>query len=251
MSTCISPQSLLWEACSVSSSSSSSSSSWVIKRWPDKSSRRRIDLEVHQRIKEHPHQHLVRIIDVHPQDGILMDYWSGGDLHKLMTLARRKYLPLRSILSCITDVVNGLEHLHSIKIVHCDVSPQNIFLRWKLKDGKETDMFASALGDFGHSYILNEHEESRSSVADQGMHFIAPEVSAGSVSTMASDVYSAGKILAEMMNLATGYQEMFAKESKTLTRKLSVLSSQMCASSPRARPTSTAVGKMLRSSSFD
>ena len=41
--------------------------------------------------------------------------------------------------------------------------------------------YVYALGDFGHSYIRDQHEESRSSVASSGnpgFTFVAPEVSA-------------------------------------------------------------------------
>jgi hypothetical protein len=124
----------------------------------------------------------------------------------------------------------------------------------------QTVCYSCALGDFGHSYILSQHEESRSGVAHQGAGFVAPghppaspchisspirasqidknrsqksrvlfgqhlarirdggfhfrsivrhacltrcacfaEVKDGRVSTMASDIYSAGKILEELL----------------------------------------------------
>ena len=46
---------------------------WVIKRWSDKGNRRRIDQEVHECIKAHPHPYLVRILDVSPSEGVLME----------------------------------------------------------------------------------------------------------------------------------------------------------------------------------
>jgi hypothetical protein len=38
----------------------------------------------------------------------------------------------------------------------------------------KTVCYSCALGDFGHSYILSQHEESRSGVAHQGAEFVAP-----------------------------------------------------------------------------
>ena len=38
----------------------------------------------------------------------------------------------------------------------------------------QTMCYSCALGDFGHSYILSQHEESRSGVAHQGAGFVAP-----------------------------------------------------------------------------
>lgn len=40
----------------------------------------------------------------------------------------------------------------------------------------QTVCYSCALGDFGHSYILSQHEESRSSVAHQGAGFVAPGI---------------------------------------------------------------------------
>ena len=40
----------------------------------------------------------------------------------------------------------------------------------------QTVCYTCALGDFGHSYILSQHEESRSGVAHQGAEFVAPGI---------------------------------------------------------------------------
>ena len=101
----------------------------------------------------------------------------------------------------------------------------------------QTECFTCALGDFGHSYILSQHEESRSGVAHQGSGFVAPEVKDGRVSTLASDVYSAGKILEELLNLSEGFKEAFEKEPKFMVRKLRGLAQIMCCASSSERPT--------------
>lgn len=227
---------------------------WVIKRWPDKTNRRKIDQEVHECIKAHPHPYLVRILDVSPSEGVLMDYWNEGDLHKHMTTARRKFMPVKEIARYMIQLLRGLAHLHKHKVVHCDVSPQNVFLRRdrereeQLKEearveGQDTCAraktvcYSCALGDFGHSYILSQHEESRSGVAHQGAEFVAPEVKDGRVSTMASDIFSAGKILEELLNLSESFGEAFEKEPKFMVRKLRGLANLMCSPSPSERPT--------------
>lgn len=101
----------------------------------------------------------------------------------------------------------------------------------------KTVCYSCALGDFGHSYILSQHEESRSGVAHQGAEFVAPEVKDGRVSTMASDIFSAGKILEELLNLSESFGEAFEKEPKFMVRKLRGLANLMCSPSPSERPT--------------
>ena len=67
------------------------------------------------------------------------------------------------------DIVVGLCHLHSIGVVHCDISPQNVFMR-----KGPGDMLECVLGDFGNSYIEALHDPTRSSIAHHGTSFVAP-----------------------------------------------------------------------------
>lgn len=46
-----------------------------------------------------------------------------------MTTARRKFMPVKEIARYMVQLLRGLAHLHKHKVVHCDVSPQNVFLR--------------------------------------------------------------------------------------------------------------------------
>lgn len=126
-------------------------------------------------IRSNPCKSLVEIVDVHTMDGVLMEFCKEGDLQTLLAKSRRRYMPLREVTTRFLDTMEGLAHLHKLKIVHADVSPQNVFLRPKTRGTLEC-----VLGDFGHSYVLDQHSESRSSVADhcgQGAEFVAPGAS--------------------------------------------------------------------------
>jgi serine/threonine protein kinase len=129
-------------------------------------------LQVHELIRSNPCPSLVEILDVSSSDGVLMEYCNEGDLQALLAKSRRRYMPLREVTSHFLEIMKGLAHLHKLKIVHADVSPQNIFLRQTANGSMQC-----VLGDFGHSYVLEMHAESRSSVADhcgQGAEFVAP-----------------------------------------------------------------------------
>lgn len=54
---------------------------------------------------------------------------------------------------------------------------------------------------------------------------------------MASDIYSAGKILDELLNLSESFGEAFAKEPRFMVRKLRGLAQSMCSPTPSERPT--------------
>jgi len=60
---------------------------------------------------------------------VVSSYWNEGDLHKHMTTARRKFMPVKEIARYMQQLLRGLAHLHKHNVVHCDVSPQNVFLR--------------------------------------------------------------------------------------------------------------------------
>jgi serine/threonine protein kinase len=164
-----------------------------------------------------------------------MDYFEDGDLHTRMVTARRTFVPVPQVLRYLLQLMQGLAHLHALDVVHCDVAPANIFLRGE-RD-KDASCCSLALGDFGHSYILNKHQESRSSVAQQGLgaEFVAPEVKAGEPSTKESDIFSAGKILKALLNLS----EMVV-QPKSVLQMLRGLAADMCGVSTR-RPTAREV----------
>jgi hypothetical protein len=237
---------------------------WVVKRWPEKSTRRKVDLEVHELIRQNPCHNIVEIVGVDANDGVLMEYCPDGDLQALLAKSRRKYMPLRHVAVRLLGLMQGLAHLHKLNIVHSDVSPANVFLRPaeapESSNGSDSDdeeegsssqdgdaYLECVLGDFGHSYVLEQHTESRSSVANHcGSEFVAPEVENGSVSTMASDVYSAGMILSQLVTMCSQFKENFGKESTSLVRALSNLAKSMSQERPHMRPTAMACVKALR-----
>jgi hypothetical protein len=65
------------------------------------------------------------------------------------------------------------------------------------------------------------------------------------VSSMASDVYSAGRILTQMLSLCGQFKDDMDKESHSLTRYLANLAKSMCRDRPVERPSSAKVVKDL------
>mmetsp|Transcript_21377 Transcript_21377/g.34223 ORF Transcript_21377/g.34223 Transcript_21377/m.34223 type:complete len:619 (-) Transcript_21377:577-2433(-) len=253
---------------------------WVVKKWPSKTSaeRMRTDKQVHQVIQKHPHANIVRILDVSATEGVLMELFEEGDLHKHMATARRKYMATKDIVRYMLELLSSLDHLHSLDIVHCDVTPSNIFLRRRRDKedvlrqeavaahhaaaekgrgggggARERELapvyYTCALGDFGHSYIVDQHEQSRSSVAQLGLgvEFVAPEVKEGGGSTKESDVWSAGKILDQLLKIAAAFSGEVKSEPKSVVRKLRGLSLDMCCNLTCKRPSARAACLRLES----
>jgi len=96
-----------------------------------------------------------------------------------------KPMSIRRITSIILQVLEGLAYAHSHRIVHCDVTPNNIFL---FPDKRV------ALGDFGISLKLRGRMKTVDDYGTPG--YVAPEQAYGRPSYR-SDCFSVGLILYE------------------------------------------------------
>lgn len=108
---------------------------------------------------------------------IVMEYIGGGSLTNLVRLFGA--LSVNTVRRYTMDVLRGLKALHALKIVHRDVSPNNVLVTI---DGM------CKLSDFGCSQSL--HRINRSNVAGTPQ-YMAPEACRGEATT-ASDIWSVG-----------------------------------------------------------
>ena len=94
-------------------------------------------------------------------------------------------MSVRRIMSIMTQVLDGLAYAHKHRLVHCDVTPGNIFL---FPDGR------AALGDFGISLRFKGRMETVDEFGTPG--YVAPEQAYGRP-TYRSDCFAAALILYE------------------------------------------------------
>ncbi|HJO34460.1 MAG: protein kinase [Anaerolineales bacterium] len=89
------------------------------------------------------------------------------------------------------QICAGVGHAHRHGLVHCDIKPQNILVT---PDGKVK------VADFGISRLLSATQPIETSATLFGTpHYFSPEQAQGSPATPASDVYSIGVLLFEML----------------------------------------------------
>ena len=72
------------------------------------------------------------------------------------------------LFNCLHDILNVLIYLHALNRIHCDIKPENIFLRPKL-DGQ----FEFVLGDLGAACFIREAREGQHVIGTPA--YIAPE----------------------------------------------------------------------------
>jgi eukaryotic-like serine/threonine-protein kinase len=139
------------------------------------------------------HPNIVTVYDV-GNDGdthyIVMEFVDGRDLKKLI----REYggaLPVSKALDLAIGICAGLGFAHRAELVHADVKPQNILLT---KDEQVK------ITDFGIAQALSDSQPStRQAIVWGSPHYFAPEQAQGERPSAASDVYSIGIVMFEML----------------------------------------------------
>jgi tRNA A-37 threonylcarbamoyl transferase component Bud32 len=153
------------------------------------------------------HPNIVPLFDSGEADGwsyFVMPYINGVTVHDHLTRLGR--VPTGDAVRIVRDVLAALEHAHNGGVIHRDVKPSNVMLA----DGH------AMLADFG---IAVDPQSDELSLTAQGAvvgtpSYMSPEqLVADAILTPATDIYSAGCLLYE---LVTGRPPLRAQARKAL-----------------------------------
>lgn len=138
------------------------------------------------------HPNIVTIYDFGQQPDslyIVMEYVEGTDLKTL--ISRKNRLEHGDALGLMRQICDGVGYAHRAGLVHCDLKPHNILV---------SNAERAKITDFGIARALAtvEPDESIDVVWGSPLYF-SPEQAAGSPPSPASDVYSLGIVLYEML----------------------------------------------------
>jgi serine/threonine-protein kinase len=146
------------------------------------------------------HPHIVKVLEVgvhHDIYYIVMELVEGRDLGQILRRCkkRRIYLPVDFAVYLVRVLLEALEYAHSaslsgkpLEIVHCDVSPSNLFIS---RNGEVK------LGDFG----IARARSVRSNDAVLGKPFyLSPEGVEGQIN-LSADLWAANVTLYELLSL--------------------------------------------------
>ena len=103
---------------------------------------------------------------------------------------QRGPLPIAQARSVAEQLCRALASAHAQGVVHCDVKPANVLLT---TDGKVK------VGDFGVARIAAGTSQASSATVAGTPRYMSPEQARGRSTTSATDVYSAGIVLYEML----------------------------------------------------
>jgi serine/threonine-protein kinase len=138
------------------------------------------------------HPNIVTVIDRGDDGGrqyIVFEHVEGENLKELVERTGR--LPVRGALELALAVADGLAFAHEHGLVHRDVKPQNVLL------SREGDVKVT---DFGIARSLDvEHGVTQTGTVLGTSEYLAPEQASGKPVSPATDVYSLGVVLWELL----------------------------------------------------
>ncbi|MBC8336879.1 MAG: protein kinase [Anaerolineales bacterium] len=141
------------------------------------------------------HPSIVQIHDFDHEDDdyyMAMEFINGGTLQSRMAELSRagKYLPLEQVKRTLYQVASALDYAHKQGILHRDIKPSNILMN------TENDAFIT---DFGIARMMSEMQFTATGSLIGTPTYMSPEQGKGMELDNASDIYSLGIVLFEML----------------------------------------------------
>ncbi|GIQ88420.1 hypothetical protein KIPB_010666, partial [Kipferlia bialata] len=136
--------------------------------------------------------HVTRYYDsfLEPQStlNIVMEYCSNGTIADLIKARNGRALGEDVIWALFIQLLQGMAHIHSNRVIHRDIKPLNLFLD---KDNR------IKIGDLGVAKLLEEESFAQTLVGSP--YYLAPELCRNAKYNARSDMWSLGVTLYEMM----------------------------------------------------
>ncbi len=144
------------------------------------------------------HPHIVNIYDVGQEEDLhylVMEYVKGCTLKEI--IRREGALRIFRALNFAQQICEALEHAHENEVIHRDIKPHNILV---------TPQDRVKVMDFG----IAQHSAGATITFDNNMvgtvQYISPEQAKGEATSAATDIYSIGVVLFEMLTGEVPYK---------------------------------------------
>ena len=139
------------------------------------------------------HHNIVNLLDIGDNPSapyLVFEFVDGKTLKEIIT--EHGKLPQGTAVQIAIRILSALRHAHEAGVIHRDIKPQNVLVD---RQGY------IKVSDFGIARMVDTNTqdgESRQSVMGS-VHYFSPEQARGETATAASDLYSVGCVLYEML----------------------------------------------------
>ena len=138
------------------------------------------------------HAHIAKLLDGGStpagQPYLVMEYAEGDTID---AWCEHHHLPLAARLALFQTVCDGVAHAHRHLVIHCDIKPANVLVN---VEGR------AMLLDFGIAQLQGQGDAALAMTP----HYASPEQAAGQAPGVASDIFSLGRLLAELLRPVAG-----------------------------------------------
>ena len=137
------------------------------------------------------HHNIVNLLDVGQDDNmryLVMEYVKGRTLKEV--IRQKGALPPTVAAQIGIRILSALQHAHKNGIIHRDIKPQNILVH---SDG------LIKVADFGIARVAGSNTLTTNDSVMGSVHYFSPEQAKNEPVTAASDLYSVGVVLYEML----------------------------------------------------
>lgn len=149
-----------------------------------------------QAVAKLSHPNIVNIYDVANAGGVqylVMEYVEGCSLKEY--LDKNAPLSVDEALNIFQQLLQALQHAHENNVIHRDIKPHNLLLDTRHNNVRVTDF---GLAITAEDMTINAAEESGSDIMGS-VYYMSPEQIKGETVSAATDIYSAGVLLYEML----------------------------------------------------